>query len=206
MMPSYSELKNDALQKLDKKWGAAAVVVLILIAINLVLGLIPIAGSVASIIVSGPLSLGMAGYFLNLSRNQAIDTNNLFDGFKNFANALVAYLLMLLIVLVGILLLIVPGIIAALALSQTYNIMRDNPSMSAMDAMKRSHELMTGHRGEYFVLNLTFIGWAFLCLLTLGIGFLFLVPYIATTNANFYNHLISYENKQIEELGADLVS
>ena len=111
----------------------------------------------------------------------------------------------LLIVLLGLVLLIVPGIIAALALSQTYRIMADNPQMSITDAMQRSHDIMKGHRGEYFLLNLSFIGWALLCILTLGLGFFILAPYISTTTSLYYNYLTSYKQSELEELGSKLV-
>jgi uncharacterized membrane protein len=146
----------------------------------------------------------MAIYFLRISRDESVEINNLFDGFKQFGNALGAYLLMLLIIILGFVLLIVPGIIAALALSQTFNIMHDEPNLGPIEAMKKSHEMMKGHRGDYFLLNLSFIGWALLCILTIGIGFLFLAPYASVTNAIFYNNLVDYHNKDIKELGSHL--
>jgi uncharacterized membrane protein len=91
-------------------------------------------------------------------------------------------------------LLILPGIIVSLAISQTYNIMNDNPEMSPIDAMRKSHELMKGHRTDYFLFNLSFIGWALLCILTLGLGFLILGPYISTSNALYYKYLVGVPN------------
>jgi len=200
MTQSFNEMKDMALAKLENKWGNAALVVLIAMIITGATNFIP----GASLIIGGPISLGIAIYFLRISRDESVEINNLFDGFKQFGNALGAYLLMLLIIILGFILLIVPGIIAALALSQTFNIMHDEPNLGPIEAMKKSHEMMKGHRGDYFLLNLSFIGWALLCILTIGIGFLFLAPYASVTNAIFYNNLVDYHNKDIKELGSHL--
>jgi len=200
MTQSFNEMKDMALAKLENKWGNAALVVLIAMIITGATNFIP----GASLIIGGPISLGVAIYFLRISRDESVEINNLFDGFKQFGNALGAYLLMLLIIILGFILLIVPGIIAALALSQTFNIMHDEPNLGPIEAMKKSHEMMKGHRGDYFLLNLSFIGWALLCILTIGIGFLFLAPYASVTNAIFYNNLVDYHNKDIKELGSHL--
>lgn len=202
MLPSFSEIKNEALQKLDKNWGNSIAAILIIGVITGAAGFIPGGG----LVIGGPFALGMAGYFIKVSRGQSVEINAIFDGFKNFGNALGVYILMLLIILGFTLLLIVPGIIAALALSQTYRIMCDDPSIGITDAMKKSRDMMNGYKMDYFLLNLSFIGWALLCILTLGLGFLVLAPYVVTSNTIFYNHISSYNENQIEKIGAELTS
>jgi uncharacterized membrane protein len=83
--------------------------------------------------------------------------------------------------------------------------MKDNPTMGITEAMQKSHEMMKGHRGDYFLFNLSFIGWAFLCIFTLGLGFLILAPYVSTSNAIYYNYLVGYQDKQIDEIGSELL-
>ncbi|MCZ8518379.1 MULTISPECIES: DUF975 family protein [Paenibacillus] len=58
-----------------------------------------------------------------------------------------------------------------------------------MEALSRSKEMMKGHKWRYFVLGLSFLGWVLLAVLTAGIGFLWLGPYMSVTNANFYTNL-----------------
>jgi len=70
-----------------------------------------------------------------------------------------------------------------------FYILNDNPGMSAMAALNQSKEMMEGHKGKLFLLGLSFIGWWILCILTLGIGFLWLTPYVELTMANFYEEL-----------------
>jgi uncharacterized membrane protein len=92
-------------------------------------------------------------------------------------------------VLIGFILLIVPGIILLLMFSQTEYILKDNKEMSATDAMKKSAEMMQGHKKELFWLLLSFIGWFILAILSFGFGFIFLEPYFETTMSHYYEDL-----------------
>ena len=85
------------------------------------------------------------------------------------------------------LLLIIPGIIAALSYSMTFYILADDNSIGAMDAIKKSKKMMDGYKWKYFCLGLRLLGWALLCVLTLGIGFLWLIPYAQVSVAKFYD-------------------
>lgn len=201
-MISHNEIKDLAIAKLENNWGNAALAVFVIGIISAFASFIPL----ASLVIGGPISFGIAIYFLRISRAENVEMSTMFDGFKQFGNAIGATLLMGLIIILGFILLIVPGIIAILALSQTYKIMYDEPRLGPIDSIKKSHEMMKGHRGDYLLFVLSFIGWAFLCLLTLGIGFFFLVPYYSTSSSIYYNQLIQYNDKEIDELGSELVS
>ncbi len=65
----------------------------------------------------------------------------------------------------------------------------ENPTIGVMDAMKASRKMMYGHKWQYFVLSLTFMGWIILAILSCGIGFLWLVPYMTATKAAFYEEI-----------------
>ena len=94
---------------------------------------------------------------------------------------------------------IIPGIIASLAYSQTIYIMLDHPDMSALDAIRASKQLMKGHKWEYFVLGLSFIGWSILSSFTLGLLSIWLTPYQYVTYANYYNGLVNWTGAPEEE-------
>lgn len=136
-----------------------------------------------------PLGWGFAVYFLRLIRNQDISYGRLFDGYKDFGRIFLAGLLVLLCEAIGFALLIVPGVILSLMFSQTCFILKDDPQVSATDAMKRSMEMMNGHKMELFVIWLSFIGWGIFAMLTCGFGFLFLYPYLYATLAHYYEDL-----------------
>ncbi len=196
------ELKNHALQQLStySKWGESVGVILIAAIISAVAGCIPF----GSLLIFGPMALGMQGYFLRVSRNGDAILNDMFDGFKNFGNAFVANFLSMLLIILAAILLIVPGIIVGCGYSQINRIMHDNPSMSGRDAMKASWELMDGKKMDFFILNLSFIGWAILCIFTIGIGFLFLAPYVNVTNSKFYDEISGHGNELVDSIGQDI--
>lgn len=78
--------------------------------------------------------------------------------------------------------------------SMAYYIYNDNNEIDAMDSLKKSIELMDGYKIKYFLLNLSFIGWGILSVLTIGIGLLFLFPYIRASEAKFYQEISNNEN------------
>lgn len=86
-----------------------------------------------------------------------------------------------------------PGIIKALSYSMSWYILCDDPKVGANAARKRSMELMRGHKWKLFCLSLSFIGWWLLCILTLGILSLWVVPYQQTALAHFYRSLTDAE-------------
>lgn len=205
MTKTPTQYKDQALEILkNNKWSDSIVVTLIMFVISGGISVIPILGSIGGFIIGGPIAFGFAAYFLNVSRGEHSEIGQLFDGFKRFVDCLIAYIVMMIIVLIGFVLLIVPGIIAAIALSQTFRIMKDDPTIKPMDALSKSHEMMKGHRMDYFILILSFIGWALLCILTLGLGFLALVPYMNTATSLFYNDLSSHQSIEIEELASHI--
>lgn len=69
-------------------------------------------------------------------------------------------------------------------------LINDNPDMLAKEAVEKSAELMKGHRWAYFWLQCTFIGWALLACLTIGIGMFWLIPYMHVANVTFYDSLV----------------
>lgn len=188
-MRSNSELRMIAREQLRGKWGIAVLLCLVVGIIAGLLGSIPYAGPVIGIIISGPLLLGLISCFMKLVRKEDFKFENLFDGFKNFSSALILQILINIFVFLWTLLLIIPGIIAIYRYAMSFYILYDNPDMGAQEALNKSKEMMVGYKWKLFCLHFSFIGWAILSVLTCGIGFLWLVPYINTSNANFYENL-----------------
>lgn len=83
----------------------------------------------------------------------------------------------------------VAAIVLTLRYSQTLYVLWDNPGMGPLEAVRRSVAMMRGRKGKLFLLGLRFIGWAFLAMLTCGIGFLWLIPYMMISYAHFYDDL-----------------
>ena len=84
---------------------------------------------------------------------------------------------------------LVPAIYVTLSFSQTWFIIANDENISGYNALKESWNLMRGKRLKLFLLELSFIGWVILSVLTLFIGFIFLAPYVQTSYAKFYDNL-----------------
>ncbi|MCL2762515.1 MAG: DUF975 family protein [Treponema sp.] len=153
--------------------------------------------SIAVFVVSGPFSLGFAGYWLKRIRGNEISTSNIFDGFNAFFPSFVLVFFIYILVLLWSLLLIIPGIIKGLEYSMAFYIMHDNPGINPFEAIKKSKMMMKGYKGKLFLLYLSFTGWALLGLLTLGIGWLWLYPYVGLSEGNFYENLKQNQEKLV---------
>ena len=188
------DLMAQAKESLGGAWGRAVGVFLVAILILLLISSIPIVGPIAQLLIGGPIVLGLAILFLATVRKAPSRFGMLFDGFNRYGTALGAYLLMGLIVCLLLLLLIVPGILAALSYSMTYYVIADHPELGVWASMKRSKQMMRGNRWKFFCLGWRFFGWALLCVLTLGIGFLWLGPYMNASCARFYDDLRAGRN------------
>ncbi len=185
-MPN-SEIMLHAKKALSGNWGLAIGAILVVQIIMNAPQYINSFGGIGNLILAGPMMVGVAIFSLSLSRLHDTRFEQIFNGFNKFGTALGAYLLYSVFILLWTLLLIIPGIIAALSYSQTFFIIAEDNSIGPYEAIKKSSRIMNGHRWKYFCLNLRFTGWWLLCLLTFGIGFLWLMPYMYVSYARFYD-------------------
>ena len=190
-------LMREARTSLSGNWGKAAIITLVYILISGCTGILdlPLLSGLVTLAIAGPLSLGYSKVALNILRGEEFGIEQLFDGFRDFIRAFVAGLLISLFVFLFMLLLIVPGVIVALSFSMTFFILLEDDSIDAWEAMKRSKEMMQGHKLKLFYLFLRYIGWILLGILTLGIGLLWVMPYVQVAHANFYMDLKESRNK-----------
>ncbi|MBP8089023.1 MAG: DUF975 family protein, partial [Phocaeicola sp.] len=98
------------------------------------------------------------------------------------------------------LLLVIPGIMKSYSYAMTLFILKDYPELQYDAAIEKSMAMMSGHKMKMFLLDLSFIGWAILCCFTLGIGFLFLAPYVEASHAAFYEDLKKELGESVEAI------
>lgn len=146
-------------------------------------------GEMLSFLLAGPLQLGLCFFFLNLVRGEETRFELLFKGFKPLLTVLLCYAIIAALTIVGLILLIVPGIIVALGFSMTYYIIADDPEITFQVALEQSWKLTDGYKMELWVLNLRFIPWYILGLLCLIVGVFAVIPWHNTTLALYYEHL-----------------
>lgn len=146
--------------------------------------------SIINILLSGFISTGLCKYLLKFV-NPMVDEDfgDIFSYGKYFFKLFGLHILITVLTFIGLILLVIPGVILIYAYSQSYYIMAENPELSITECMKKSRQLMDGHKGELFLLHLSFIGWGILAILTVGIGFLWLTPYMKVTETYYYLYL-----------------
>ena len=205
MIRSASEMRAAARISLSGKWGGAVVMGLVYF---VVYGVFPAGvdafvyehvGSVAQLLLL-PLAYGMVvAYLDNVRSGEEYRVEQLFAGFKDYTRVFGTALLTGVYTFLWTLLLIVPGIIKSYSYAMTYYVLRDCPELKFNGAIERSMAMMQGHKFDLFYLQLTFIGWGLLCVLTLGIGFLWLVRYMNAAQAHFYEDVkAEFENRQAQ--------
>ena len=207
MLRTSSELRTAARQALAGKWGGAVIVTLLYI---IIMGVLPVSFNVMPYFQIGgagilgnvfqlflfPIAYGYMVMFLSALREENFNIGALFDGFKDYIRIWGTLMLMGIYVFLWCLLLYIPGLIKSYSYSMTYYVLKDNPDMKFNAAIERSMAMMKGHKADLFYLHLSFIGWGLLCILTLGIGYLWLMPYTMSAQACFYEGIkAEYEAK-----------
>lgn len=144
---------------------------------------------VVRLALGGVMSMGKATYSLNLIDGVAAEFADLFSGFHRFVQALIMNVVSTLMIFLGMLLFVVPGILLLYGYAMAPYILAENPDISGLDALRLSRQMMKGYKWELFWLELTFIGWNILASFTFGIGEIILQPYIGVSKASFYREL-----------------
>ena len=141
-------------------------------------------------IASAAFAVGYASYVLSFVRGKKLEINDILEFMKkHWVISLLTGLIVGLIVVAGMILLVIPGIIASIGLMFYKEVCADNPEMKAMDIVKKAWQMTNGHKMELFVLGLSFIGWGILSGFTLGLLLIWLIPYITITVALTYEEI-----------------
>lgn len=209
-MKTNQEYKNVALASLKGHWAPSVVASIVLMAFayvligpyivtyELTINQMPV-NPVFALVALAVYILGMPLVFMpfNVGYTYAANrlvletdgrmTGNIFrDGFGRWGRNVWGMFLMTLFTTLWSLLLIIPGFIKYYAYAMTPYILIDNPELSANQAINLSIKMMKGHKLDLFILHLSFIGWIFLGIVTFGVGLLWVMPYMMTAQAAFY--------------------
>lgn len=191
-MVSNSILRKNAREQLGSSiFNGVWLTVLLMCLIQSVIMAAASSFFILSFLVVGILEYGMVNVYLKRIRTaQPIEFNDMFKGFTDGIgeNIILGFMIQIFIFL-WTLLFIIPGFVKSYSYSMAFYIRYDNPGKSWNDCITESREMMDGYKMQLFLLDLSFIGWALLCVLTCGIGVLFLAPYISMSRANFYEAL-----------------
>jgi len=184
-----AELKSAAKEQIKGKVGIIFVMFLILFAIMLACAFIPFIGSIASFIITPAFSLSFCIIFLKMTKKEEIAIGDMFKGLNQTGRALWLNIIIAFFTTLWSFLLVIPGIVKSYAYSMAYYVLADNPELTAREALAKSKEIMKGHKWDLFVLQLSFFWWYLLGGVTFGLAYIYVMPYIAATTANFYNSI-----------------
>ena len=151
----------------------------------------PLQGLIGGI---GAIIIGIAGiayyrYLLNFVRGEHFEFNDIIETIKKrWVQILLVEILVAVIVFAFSLLLVIPGIIRALAYAMVPYLVVDT-DLEAKDVLRKSREMMKGYKWDFFVFGLSFFGWILLVPFTLGILLIWLIPYMFVSMALYYEKL-----------------
>lgn len=196
------QYKTEAKATLKGKWKAPVLVALAYLGLTLVLmlpavyspgqseGPLYYASTLLNLVIAGIMELAVACFFLEFTMRKG-DTGfgTFVSGLNRWKDGILANLWMVLWTSLWSLLLLIPGIVKAYSYRMMFLILAENPGVSVRKSMNISKAMTKGFKGDLFVMDLSFLGWAVLCCLTAGIGFLWLVPYMYTAETNAYRDI-----------------
>lgn len=193
------EIKNYAKEKLSGNLGSIWKILIIALGISLAAGVVfgilfskmdaDILDSLLGILMM-PLGIGTTAFFVSLIENTNFEAKDLFKYYHDFVKVIGVTILMGLIVMLGYICFVIPGIILTLSYSLVPIILIKKPELGIVETLKYSREKMQGHKLDAFVLGLSFIGWAILGTLTFGILYIWLYPYMQLTFTKFYLNIL----------------
>lgn len=142
-----------------------------------------------TILITGPMTLGLYIFTLAFLNEESLEFQKIFSGFKFYFKALFASVIYLVVILVGFILFIIPGIVFAMMFSQVYFIIADNTEVGVLEAFKQSKVIMYGHKWQFFKLSLRYAFYFLLGIFTFFIWWLWLIPQNYISFGLFYKNI-----------------
>ena len=198
------QIMKEAQESLKGKWGISIAACLIAGAITIMITILggylineDWGGNFLSLLITPPIAVGLALFFINVHDGNKLEINTIFNPFKEvWINSVLAYFMMVVIISIGFILLVIPGIIATLMFSQVLYIIAEDNKIDPYNALVKSKKMMEGNKWKLFKILLRILLLAIVCILTLGIGFIWLAPYQNAVYAKFYK-VVKQEKKLI---------
>jgi len=184
VMPERAQLKQAAKGQIKGKIG-------ILFLITIILAILT---SITFGLLAPAMSIGICLIYISMIHGVEPTVGDIFKRINTFGKALWLMIITGIFTMLWTYLLIIPGIIKGLSYSMGPYIMAEHPDWTARQCLSESKRIMKGNVGKLFVLELSFILWALLGMITFGLAFIYVGPYMSATTANFYNAIKSRSN------------
>ena len=165
----------------EQAWAFLGALVLAILAFVLVY-------SIIMMTIGSAVSIGYCQFNLDIIDGSDVKLRELFARFGQMGTAICAKILSAIYITLGLLLFIIPGIRMSFSYAMVNFVLAENPEMKAREALRESKRIMKKHKWKLFCLECSFILPIILCAFTLGIGFIWLVPYMNASYAAFYRN------------------
>ena len=142
--------------------------------------------------LTGAFMFGLCSFFIAFFRRKDINPGYIFNGFEYYTKTFLLMIVMGALIFLQLLLLIVPGIIAAYRYSQAFYIMADDPTKGPMQCIQESKFMMNGNKMKLFLLELSFIGWIILAAIPLCFISAYTVTHSLTSGLLFLLNVVGY--------------
>lgn len=194
---NFIEIKEEAKRLTSKHvlkfWKSSLLVFGSSIALSIILGII--SGGVLAFItelLALPLYIGFISYILGLTRKEEVSLTDIFQDYKKIELIIVTLIISYVLIMIGYILLIIPGIMITFSLVMVGYLLADSKETNSGEArniIRQSREMMNGYKMDYFIFELSFIGWYFLGIITFGIAYIYVIPYFTFANTLYYQRL-----------------
>ncbi len=194
---NFIEIKEEAKRLTSKHilkfWKSSLLVFGSSIALSIILGII--SGGVLAFItelLALPLYIGFISYILGLTRKEEVSLTDIFQDYKKIGLIVVTLIISCVLIMIGYILLIIPGIMIAFSLVMVGYLLADSKETNpgeARNIIRQSREMMNGYKMDYFIFELSFIGWYLLGVITFGIAYIYVIPYFTFANTLYYQRL-----------------
>ncbi|MCQ2185508.1 MAG: DUF975 family protein [Bacteroidales bacterium] len=208
-MKTSSQYRQEALDSLRGRWFEAVMATVVLMFIMVLFAgtydypmtrvgaSIYFLTSVWTFFVNMPLSFGYQTAIrqYHLAQTESVARDVISIPIKRYFDVVWTMFYMSVKVILWSFLLFIPGLVKALAYAMTPYVLYDEPELNAGEAIAKSQRMMRGHKMQLFKLELSFIGWFLVCVVTCGVGLLWVLPYYQTSIAAFYEDVkAEFEN------------
>ena len=189
-MWTITEVKDYGKRALKANYWYSVLMPFLLAVVSGISGATWVLSAVVKVLLVNPFSVGCCAFFKENAEKGTADPGALEAGFRNYWHVVSVMLLRDVYLLLWSMLFVIPGCIKAYSYRMVPYILLDHPELSANEVITRSREMMDGNKGNAFLLDLSFIGWYLLSILTVGLGlFFWTFPYVNNTEAALYLRL-----------------
>lgn len=195
----FSRIKNFAKSKIKERFGNVFIITLIIMIASAACG-----ATYIGVILVPALTLSLLHSNISFLAGYDVEIKDAFRGVSNWWGAFKVNFFQGLFTMLWSLLFFIPGIVKACAYSQAMYLLGMNKEKSALESLRESEQLMKGHKMEYFMLQLSFIGWWILVGLTFGLAAIWVLPYYNATMATFFIHLMPDTNDDEQPAAAPM--